>query len=315
MKLHHIAIWTFQLEKLREFYVRYFEGTSNEKYINAKKGFESYFIFFGDGTSLELMSRIDIQNVPFEDDRIGLTHLAFTFPNKEEVLRFTERMRTEGYTIAGEPRTSGDGYFESVILDPDGNRLECVFQKKEEANVLLSSKMMTERLTLRPFQESDVQAIFTSCQNPKLGNNAGWTPHQTLEESREVLHTIFMGQESVWAITLKETQQLIGSIGLIPDPQRQNTQVRMIGYWLDEAYWGKGYMSEAAQAVIKYGFDEFCLNSITATCYPHNERSQKVLKRNGFIYEGTLHQATTTYDGHTYDLFCYYLPNEYKSIL
>ena len=72
------------------------------------------------------MSRTDVQNTPIEENRLGLTHLAFTFPNREEVLRFTEQIRSEGYTIAGEPRTSGDGYFESVVLDPDGNRIECV---------------------------------------------------------------------------------------------------------------------------------------------------------------------------------------------
>ena len=87
-------------------------------------------ISFGEGPSLELMSRPDVQNTVVEENRVGLTHLAFTFPGQEEVLRFTEEMRSEGYTIAGEPRTSGDGYFESVILDPDGNRIECVYKKE-----------------------------------------------------------------------------------------------------------------------------------------------------------------------------------------
>ena len=132
MKLHHIAIWTFRLEELKDFYVRFLGGTSNEKYINPKKGFESYFISFDEGPTLELMSRVDVQNTPIEENRRGLTHLAFTFPSKEEILRFTEEMRSEGYTIAGEPRTSGDGYFESVVLDPDGNRLECVYKKEPE---------------------------------------------------------------------------------------------------------------------------------------------------------------------------------------
>ena len=93
MKLHHIAIWTFRLEELKEFYVRFFGGKSNEKYINPKKGFESYFVSFGEGTDLELMSRTDVQNTPIEENRIGLTHFAFTFPSQEEVLRFTEQMR------------------------------------------------------------------------------------------------------------------------------------------------------------------------------------------------------------------------------
>lgn len=128
MRIHHIAIWTFRLEEMKEFYTRYFQGTSNEKYVNPKKGFESYFIRFDDGAELELMSRADVQNVPIEENRRGLTHFAFLIDSKEEVLRLTEELRAKGYTVAGEPRTTGDGYFESVVLDPDGNRVECVFR-------------------------------------------------------------------------------------------------------------------------------------------------------------------------------------------
>lgn len=76
MKIHHIAIWTFRLEELREFYIRYFNGTSNEKYINPKKGFESYFIYFDDGSGIRIMSRTDVQNTPIEENKLGLTHFA-----------------------------------------------------------------------------------------------------------------------------------------------------------------------------------------------------------------------------------------------
>lgn len=77
---------------------------------------------------LELMSRTDIQNTPIEENRLGLTHFAFAFDSQKAVLRQTERLRTADIPSAGEPRTSGDGYFESVVLDPDGNRIECVFR-------------------------------------------------------------------------------------------------------------------------------------------------------------------------------------------
>ena len=110
-------------------------------------------------------------------------------------------MRSEGYTIAGEPRTSGDGYFESVVLDPDGNRLECVYKKEpetERTETTLSPNIETKRLLLRPFQENDAEAFFACCQNPNLGNNAGWAPHKTLNESREILHSAFIGQEGIW---------------------------------------------------------------------------------------------------------------------
>lgn len=305
MKIHHIAIWTFRLEELRDFYIHYFSGTSNEKYINPKKGFESYFIYFDEGASLELMSRTDIQNTPVEENRRGLTHFALSFPSKEEVLRITEQLRNDGYTIAGEPRTSGDGYFESVILDPDGNRVECVYKGNTE---IAGVPIETERLLLRPFTEGDAETLFKCCQNPNIGNNAGWKPHGTIEESREVLHSVFLSQEGVWAITLKENGQLIGSVGIIADPRRENPQARMLGYWLDEGHWGKGYMTEAVKSVIDYGFGTLKLSLITANCYPHNKRSQQVLKRHGFVYEGTLHQAELTYDGHLYDHQTYYLP-------
>ena len=87
MKLHHIAIWTFRLEELKEFYVRFLGGKSNEKYVNPKKGFESYFISFDEGPSLELMSRPDVQNTVVEENRVGLTHLAFTFPGDRKSTR------------------------------------------------------------------------------------------------------------------------------------------------------------------------------------------------------------------------------------
>ena len=127
MKIEHIAIWTNKLEELRDFYCRYFNGTSNDKYTNIKKGFESYFITFDEGARLEIMSRVDI-NEKLEDGReiIGITHLAFSLKNKEEVDTLTETLRTNGFTVTGEPRTTGDGYYESVVLDPEGNRLELV---------------------------------------------------------------------------------------------------------------------------------------------------------------------------------------------
>ena len=282
MKIHHIAIWTFRLEELREFYIRYFNGTSNEKYINPKKGFESYFIYFDDGAALELMSRTDVQNTPIEENKLGLTHFALSFQSKEDVLRTTEQLRSDGYTIAGEPRTSGDGYFESVILDPDGNRVECVYRKEETGNEP-DAPIETERLLLRPFRESDAEAFFKCCQNPNIGNNAGWKPHGSLEESQEILRSVFISQSGIWAITLKEDGRLIGSVGIIPDPKRENPQARMLGYWLDESHWGKGYMTEAVQSVLDYGFNTLQLSLITANCYPHNERSQQVLKRHSFI--------------------------------
>lgn len=126
MKIEHIAIWTQDLEKLREFYVTYFQATANGKYVNPSKKFESYFLTFKSGARLELMQRPDIFNhLPNRGTEFtGYAHLAFATGSKENVNKLTEQLRSDGYEIVGKPRTTGDGYYESVILDPDGNKIE-----------------------------------------------------------------------------------------------------------------------------------------------------------------------------------------------
>ena len=130
-------------------------------------------------------------------------------------------------------------------------------KKTETEETVTPRSLETVRLLIRPFQEEDADAFFACCQNPNLGNNAGWAPHKTIEESRKILQDVFIGQENIWAMILKDAQQLIGSIGIVPDPKRENPQVRMLGYWLDEAHWGKGYMTESVQGVLKYGFEKY----------------------------------------------------------
>jgi len=126
MKITHIAIWTNNLEDLKEFYLKYFSGKSNRKYKNIKKGFESYFISFDDGVKLELMNRIDIseEKNAINKEYIGISHFAFSVGSKKTVKELTERLRKNGYLIIGEPRITGDGFYESVVLDPDKNRIE-----------------------------------------------------------------------------------------------------------------------------------------------------------------------------------------------
>lgn len=123
--IDHIAIWVEDLEKMREFYCKYFDGVSNQKYENRVKGFESYFISFNGATRIELMKRKDIEERIYKEI-LGLAHLAFKVGSKEKVNELTEIFRKDGYKIIGEPRTTGDGYYESVILDPEGNRIELV---------------------------------------------------------------------------------------------------------------------------------------------------------------------------------------------
>jgi lactoylglutathione lyase len=123
IKIEHIAIWVKDIEKIKSFYISYFGAVAGEKYFNPKKEFESYFLRLGDGPRLELMQKPQI-NESITNEILGLTHFAVSVGNKEQVDQLTERIRKDGFTIAGEPRTTGDGYYESVILDPEGNRIE-----------------------------------------------------------------------------------------------------------------------------------------------------------------------------------------------
>lgn len=126
MRIEHIAIYCKDLEAMRNFYENYFDGKSNEKYVNTKKGFESYFISFADGARLELMQMVGIptsKNNIYEQFT-GLIHFAVSVGSKEKVDELTEKFRKDGFEIIGEPRWTGDGYYESVILDIEGNRIE-----------------------------------------------------------------------------------------------------------------------------------------------------------------------------------------------
>lgn len=122
----HIAIWVNNLELMKAFYLRYFNMHCGEKYVNASKQFASYFLSFANSpVKLELMQRVDILQSPLPKGNVnGLAHFAIATGSKEAVDALTEQLRADGIVIHGEPRWTGDGYYESVVLDPEGNLLE-----------------------------------------------------------------------------------------------------------------------------------------------------------------------------------------------
>lgn len=126
MRIEHIAIWTSDIELLRAFYIKYFDCKANDKYINKKKAFESYFLEFESGCRLELMKMPTIpENLnDIKAQYIGISHFAISVGSKEIVDSLTKRFKSDGYEIISGPRLTGDGYYESCILDPDGNRIE-----------------------------------------------------------------------------------------------------------------------------------------------------------------------------------------------
>ncbi len=129
MKLEHIAIWTDNLELLKEFYIKYFSGEPSKKYTNVQKKFQSYFISFNSGARLEIMT---MPNIPanMNDTELkqykGIIHLAFEVKSKQEVDNKAKQFQADGVKILNLPRITGDGYYEFVILDPDNNRVEII---------------------------------------------------------------------------------------------------------------------------------------------------------------------------------------------
>ncbi|HRH59832.1 MAG TPA: VOC family protein [Chitinophagaceae bacterium] len=127
MTLEHVAIWTDNLETLKDYYVKYFGGIANNKYTNHEKAFSSYFISFQSGARLEIMT---MPNIPDNtNDRIaaqhkGIIHLAFGVDTMREVEDKAKELQADGFSILSGPRKTGDGYYEFETLDPDNNRLE-----------------------------------------------------------------------------------------------------------------------------------------------------------------------------------------------
>ena len=126
MKIEHIALWAQDIEEMRKFYVKYFELTQNDKYSNQSKGFCSYFLRFKSGARLEIMqmSNVEISNRDPLGNFVGLAHFAISVGSKEKVDSLTSVLRADGYKVLDGPRTTGDGYYESSVLDPEDNRIE-----------------------------------------------------------------------------------------------------------------------------------------------------------------------------------------------
>ncbi len=122
-RITHVALYAKDLEKVKNFYVNYFDGSSNEKYVNGK-GFSSYFITFAEGPRLEVMAHQELISREVMDKVNGLSHMAFALGSKEAVLELTQRLVDDGYELLSPPRITGDGYFESCVSDPEGNRVE-----------------------------------------------------------------------------------------------------------------------------------------------------------------------------------------------
>lgn len=124
MRIEHIAMYVNDLYSARDFFVKYFEAVSNDVYYNIKTGFKSFFMSFDDGTRIEIMNKPEIKDIKKELNQTGYIHIAFSVGSKEKVNTITERLKADGYEVISEPRTTGDGYYESCIIGLEGNQIE-----------------------------------------------------------------------------------------------------------------------------------------------------------------------------------------------
>lgn len=154
----------------------------------------------------------------------------------------------------------------------------------------------TKRLVLRPWKEDDAKALYKYASDSEVGPAAGWSPHTSVEESREIIRTVFSYPET-YAVVLKETSEAIGCCGIVPkgisaiaDSEAGEAE---IGYWIGKPYWGQGLIPEAVNALVKRCFDELGLSALWISYYDGNRKSQRVSEKCGFRYHHTIQDKET----------------------
>lgn len=124
MKIEHVALYVNDLERAKDFFVKYLDGKPNKGYHNQKTDFRSYFLSFDDGARLEIMNKSEMSDLPKNLARTGYVHLAFSVGSKERVDTLTAELKADGYEVISGPRTTGDGYYESCVVAMEGNQIE-----------------------------------------------------------------------------------------------------------------------------------------------------------------------------------------------
>ena len=156
-------------------------------------------------------------------------------------------------------------------------------------------RLETERLILREFRESDAEDLYEYARDPEVGPNAGWKPHESLDESRDVLKYFIEGGKD-WAIEDKATHKVIGTIGLYKCKREGYKSDHELGYALSRAYWGRGIMTEAASAIVDYAFAHG-VKTLLVAHFDFNDRSRRVIEKLGFSKVGHIENSYTRYDG------------------
>lgn len=149
--------------------------------------------------------------------------------------------------------------------------------------------LQTERLILRPWCETDAESLYEYAKDPEVGPIAGWPAHKNVEESLDVIRNVFTGKEC-YAICEKDNNIAIGAIELKLNGHTDMTERDdecELGYWLGKAFWGRGYMPEAARELLRHGFEDIGMTTIWCGYYDGNMKSKRVQEKVGFVYHHT----------------------------
>lgn len=220
----------------------------------------------------------------------GTMELSFDVPTFSDVNKEYERALSMGAKPVLPPTTEPWGQRTCYIADPDGNLIEISS---------FNQYMQTDRILLRPWQETDAEALYKYASDPVVGTRAGWPPHQSVEESLEIIRTVFHN-DTTWAIVLKETGEAIGAMGYMPVcelnlPAREGEP--LVGYWVGKPYWNQGICTEALQLMLDYIRKETSYPSLISSHFADNPASGRVMEKCGFLPTGETAIDETLHSG------------------
>ena len=151
-------------------------------------------------------------------------------------------------------------------------------------------QLATERLIMRAWQESDAESLYKYAKDPDIGTAAGWPPHSSVEESLNVIRTVFSAPE-IYAVVLKSTGESVGSIGIVARDVQHCAEIQAneaeIGYWIGKPYWGQGLMPEAVRRLLRRCFEELEMKTVWCGHYEGNSKSRRVMEKCGFRFHHT----------------------------
>ena len=146
--------------------------------------------------------------------------------------------------------------------------------------------LQTKRLILRPWSENDAKELYKYASDPEVGPPAGWPPHTSVENSREIIRTVLSAPET-YAVCLKENGKPIGSVGLHRNDLAEKDDEYELGYWIGKPFWGQGLIPEASRELLRYAFEDLGMSRIWCGYYDGNEKSRRVQEKLGFVFHHT----------------------------